>query len=212
MAWFAIFQAAMAKRPYNLFHRANLYMRTADVRRGFGNKATWDRSFADHFRAAATEANAAVIDSGGCCRAICKDALDVTPGFDLVYIDPPYVNGSGVGVDYRGFYHFLEGLTRYDEWPGMIDESSKHRRLRPTPDPWGRAATNREMFRRLFDHFRGSQLVVSYRSDGSPSLDELASMLRDVKRRVRVVDGARYQYVLSTKRGTREALLIGTDA
>ena len=93
----------------------------------------------------------------------------------------------------------------------LIDRSSKHRRLRPRPDPWGSAATNRDLFRRLFDRFRASQLAVSYRSDGIPSLDELASMLREFKRRVRVVDGARYRYVLSTRRGTREALLIGTD-
>jgi len=212
IAWFAIFQAAMAKRPYNLFHRANLYMRTAQVRRSFGNKATWDRSFADHFRAAADEANRAVIDSGGRCRAIRRDVLDVEPGFDLVYIDTPYINDSGVGVDYRGFYHFLEGLVRYDEWPTLIDQGSKHRRLLPQPDPWSNPTTCREMFGRLFERFRDSHLVVSYRSDGIPTIEELSRLLRNVKRRVRVIEGERYQYVLSTRRKTREALLIGSDA
>jgi len=89
LAWFALFQSAMVKRPYNLFHRSNLYMRTADVTRSFGNKATWDRSFQTHFRRFANDANAALIDSDGTCRAICRDALDVEPGFDLVYIDRP---------------------------------------------------------------------------------------------------------------------------
>lgn len=210
LVWFAVFQAAMAKRPYNLFHRANLYMRTADVRRGFGNKATWDRSFAEHFRAAAAEANEAIIDSGGGCRAMCRDALEIEPGYDLVYVDPPYINRSGVGVDYREFYHFLEGLVRYDEWPGLVDHASKHRRLLPQTDPWSDPAANREMFRRLFDRFRGSTLVVSYRSDGCPTIDELAAMLRRVKRHVRLIDGSRYQYVLSTRRATREVLLVGS--
>lgn len=79
MAWFVLFQSAMAKRPYNLFHRRNLYMRTADVERSFGNKVSWDRSFAEHFKVFAAQANAAVVDSGGRCRAICRDAWGSNP-------------------------------------------------------------------------------------------------------------------------------------
>lgn len=212
IAWFALFQSALVKRPYNLFHRCNLYMRTADVRRSFGNKASWDRSFAEHFGVFAAEANTAVIDSGGKCRAICRDALEVEPDYDLVYVDTPYINRSGVGVDYREFYHFLEGMVRYGEWAGMIDLDSKHRRLIRRRDPWSDADCCHEMFRRLFDRFRDSILVVSYRSDGVPTVDQLVGMLRDVKRHVRVIDGPSYQYALSTNRRTREVLLIGTDS
>lgn len=211
IAWFALFQSAVIKRPYNLFHRANLYMRTADVDRSFGNKASWDRPFPDHFRTFVAEANAAVIDSGGRCRAICRDALDIEPDYDLVYIDTPYVNHAGVGVDYRDFYHFLEGMVRYDDWPEMIDLGSKHRRLIRRDDPWSSAASSPRMFQRLFDRFRQSTLVVSYRSDGIPTIDELAGMLRDLKKRVRIVGGPAYQYALSTNRRSREALLIATD-
>lgn len=50
IAYNALFQSCLAKRPYNLFHRKNLEMRTRDVVRGFGNKATWDRPFSEHFR------------------------------------------------------------------------------------------------------------------------------------------------------------------
>ena len=63
-----------------------------------------------------------------------------------------------------------------------------------------------------FEMFRDSILVVSYRSDGVPTVDRLAGMLRDVKRHVRVIDGPPYQYALSTNRRTREVLLIGTDS
>ncbi|MBU0718838.1 MAG: DNA adenine methylase [Planctomycetes bacterium] len=211
LAWFALCQAAMAKRPYNLFHRKNLYMRTANVKRGFGNKVTWDRSFPEHFAAFARAANEAVVDAGTPCRAICGDALEVEPGFDLVYIDTPYISRAGVGVDYRDFYHFLEGLVQYDRWPEMIDHQSKHRRLIPRKDPWSNPRTCRQMFRQLFERFADSILVVSYRSDGVPSIDDLASMLRHVKPRVQVIDGGLYQYALSTKRSTREVLLIGTS-
>ena len=200
----------MAKRPYNLFHRSNLYMRTADVQRSFGNKTSWDRSFPEHFAAFAVEANRAIIDSGGWCRAICGDVLDVEPEYDVVYIDTPYINNRGVGVDYREFYHFLEGMVRYDEWSAMIDHQSKHRRLVPQRDPWADPKTCHEMFRRLFKRFAGSTLVVSYRSDGIPSIDDLVAMLHEVKPNVRLITGDRYQYALSTRRNSREVLLIGT--
>ncbi len=211
IAWYALFQSAMIKRPYNLFHRCNLYMRTADVPRSFGNKTSWDRSFTEHFAAFTIEANAAVFDSGGRCRTTCRDALEVEPGFDLVYIDTPYINSAGTGVDYHHFYHFLEGMVGYDDWPTMIDLSSKHRRLIPREDPWTDPNKVHRLFPRLFDRFRESILIVSYRSDGIPSIKELASMLRDVKRHVGIVDGPSYQYALSTNRRSREVLLIGTD-
>lgn len=117
LAYWALFQACIAKRPFNLFHRKNLYIRMADVERSFGNKSTWDKPFDDHFRAFAEEANNAVFDNGLSNRALWTDAADVEGDFDLVYLDPPYISAKGVPVDYHQFYHFLEGLVRYDQWP-----------------------------------------------------------------------------------------------
>lgn len=211
IAWYALFQAAMAKRPYNLFHRANLYMRTAKVPRSFGNKASWDRCFAEHFTKFAREANDAVFAGAAPSRATCLDALEVEQGYDLVYIDTPYVNKSGVGVAYREFYHFLEGIMRYDQWPALIDYRSKHRRLLPHRDDWADPATSPLLFQQLFNRFRNSVLAVSYRSNGTPSVDELVAMLQSVKRRVEVLDLSEYQYALSTDRTSREVLLLGLD-
>jgi adenine-specific DNA methylase len=216
LVWFALFQAALAKRPYNLFHRRNLYMRTADVPRGFGNKTTWERPFPEHFRRFARQAGAAVFCGAAPCRAICDDASQAPLGaapdrpYDLVYIDPPYVNARGVGLDYLGFYHFLEGMVDYDRWPERIDWSSRHRRLIPQPSPWLSAATARDAFARLFERFHRSVLVVSYRSDGAVTPEELAALLRAVKHEVRVFQSPRYKYVLSTNQESRELLLIGT--
>jgi adenine-specific DNA-methyltransferase len=209
MAWFAVFQAAMAKRPYNLFHRRNLYMRTAPVRRGFGNKTTWDRGFEEHVRRYVQEANAAIIDAGGSCRATCNDVMLIDSSFDLVYVDTPYINRRGVGVDYRDFYHFLEGLVRYAEWPANIDEASKHRRLLRIENGWTEATRIHGLFNDLFEKFCDSILAVSYRSDGIPTIDELAAAMKRFKRRVRVVELGSYQYVLSTNRRSREVLIIG---
>ena len=211
LSWNALFQSCMAKRPYNLFHRRNLYMRTADVERSFGNKASWDRSFADHLCDFATVANQAVIDSAGRCRAVCADALELAPTFDLVYIDTPYINDRGVGVDYRDFYHFLEGMFHYDAWSAMIDRKSKHLRLKRGADPWSDTSTIPDMFARLFSHFRCCTLAVSYRSDGIPTIEQLAELLRQVKSNVRVISMDRNQYALSTRRNSREMLLIGSD-
>jgi len=208
LAYYALFQACLVKRPFNLFHRKNLYLRFADVERSFGNKTTWDTPFEVHFPAFVDEANALVVDNGRANRALNEDAWDVEGDYDLVYIDPPYISQRGVGVDYHHFYHFLEGLARYEEWPTLVDYHSKHRRLKPVYNPWVDQAVIHDAFARLLDRFRDAILVISYRADGIPSIADLEDMVRQVKQRVRVhrLDG--YQYVLSTRQ-TAEVLIIG---
>jgi len=121
LAFFALAQACIIKRPYNLFHRKNLYVRLADVERSFGNKITWDTPFETWFCQFVEEANQAVFDNSCENRAFNGDALDVPGEYDLVYIDTPYISRRGVGVDYRSFYHFLEGLTMYAGWNEYVD-------------------------------------------------------------------------------------------
>ena len=70
IAYFALFQSCIIKRPYNLFHRKNLYVRLQDVERSFGNKKTWDTSFETHFRKFVDEANNAIFDNGQKCSSI----------------------------------------------------------------------------------------------------------------------------------------------
>jgi hypothetical protein len=93
----------------------------------------------------------------------------------------------------------------------LIDDRFKHRPLARVNQPWSDPRRCREMFRKLFARYRNSILVVSYRSDGIPSSDELVIMLRNFKQRVRVIDGPLYQYALSTNSRSREVLLIGQD-
>ena len=211
IAWFALFQSAMAKRPYNLFHRRNLYMRLANVKRSFGNKTSWDRPFDVHFKVFAQKANQAIIDSSGACRAVCRDALEIEPHYDLVYIDTPYINRAGVGVDYHGFYHFLEGMIAYDRWPEFIDYRSKHRRLIRRESPWSNPNASLELFRMLFDRFRNSVLVVSYRSDGTPTVEQLLDLLRAIKSTVRICNDVPHPYALSKNRCSTEVLFVATD-
>lgn len=210
LAFFALCQACIIKRPFNLFHRKNLYLRFAEVERSFGNKATWDRPFEEWFCTFVEEGNCAVFDNGQANRALNCDAADVPGAYDLVYIDPPYISRRGAAVDYREFYHFLEGLTMYDEWDEHIDRRSKHRRLKPQPGEWTDKKRIHAAFDRLFRRYHESILVVSYRSDGIPSESELVSLLRRYKHDVRAEHFGQYKYVLSTNSESREILLIGT--
>ncbi len=209
LAWFAIGQAAIAKRPYNLFHRRNLYMRTAKVSRGFGNKTSWDRSFPEHIETFAREANEAVFDSGSVCQATCTDMMAVEPGFDLVYLDPPYINSKGTAVDYHAFYHFLEGMLQYDDWPSLIDRTSKHRRLKKVDNPWCDSKRNLDQFRFAIRRFSDSIIVLSYRDNGTPTVDELAAIVRSVKTHVRVTPLQTRPYALSTSKRSHEMLIVG---
>lgn len=210
LAFFALSQACIIKRPYNLFHRKNLYVRFAEVERSFGNKTTWDRPFEQWFRYFVNEANHAVFDNGFINQALNLDALDLTGNYDLVYIDTPYISKHGLGLDYRDFYHFLEGLTMYDEWGKHVDQQSKHRRLLPQKSAWADKKLIYSAFERLFKKFADSHLVVSYRSDGIPSESDLVALLKKYKSKVRVEYFGQYKYVLSTNVESKEILLIGT--
>jgi adenine-specific DNA-methyltransferase len=207
IAYFALFQACIIKRPFNLFHRKNLYIRFSDVDRNFGNKATWDTDFEVHFRKFVNEANSAAFSNGMENSAINMDVFDVPDKFDLVYIDTPYVSGRGVGVDYLGFYHFLEGLANYHEWGDMVEYGSRHRRLKGSRSVWTDKTMIFDAFDRLFRKFRDRILVVSYRGDGIPPIAELEKLLGKYKREVVELKRKTHKYVLSNS-CSEEVLLI----
>jgi adenine-specific DNA methylase len=208
LALFSLFQSCIIKRPFNLFHRKNLYMRLSDVKRNFGNKTTWDTPFEVHFKKFIEEGNRAVFSNGQKNRALNMDIFDIDEKFDLVYIDTPYISGKGVGVDYLDFYHFLEGLVNYSSWQDMIDYNSKHRKLKGNGNIWGNKNEIDKAFDRLFNKFKESILVISYRSDGIPSIEELKDLLKKYKSSVEEIRHKNYKYVLSHSK-SEEVLLIG---
>ncbi len=208
LAFYALFQACIVKRPYNLFHRKNLYIRESDVERSFGNKVTWDKPFPEHFSAFVEEVNGLVFDNGRRNKALCCDILQVEGNFDLVYLDPPYTSAKGISVDYFDFYHFLEGITDYPNWPGKIDNRSKHKRLKKTHNIWNDRNRISSAFVHVVDKFRESVIAISYRKDGLPPIDFLHDLLRRAKGEVTVRFLDNYKYVLSNSPST-EVLLIG---
>jgi len=208
IAYFALFQSCVIKRPYNLFHRKNLYMRTAKVKRSFGNKITWDTPFPVHFVRFVEQANESIFDNGQKNKAFCTDAFNVKGKYDLVYIDTPYISSKGVGVDYLEFYHFLEGLVKYNEWETLIDWKSKHLRIKHGKSIWNDKNKIYQAFDTLFKKFADSILVVSYRSDGIPSDADLMSLLKKYKAKVIELNRKKYKYVLSNNGESQELLFV----
>ncbi len=207
IAYFALFQACITKRPYNLFHRKNLYARFQDVKRSFGNKKTWDTPFETHFRKFVAEANQAAFNNERPCLASCADAVSLDGNYDLVYIDTPYISDDGKGTDYAGFYHFLDGIVDYDNWRNEIDYSSPHKRLMARQSPWSSPSEITNAFTGLLRHYKNSTLAVSYRSDGIPSIGWLVDTLASSNRHVTIYESDSMKYVLSNKT-THEMLIV----
>lgn len=208
----ALFQSCIAKRPFNLFHRRNLYVRFATVERSFGNKRTWDTPFQYHFEKFVKEINGCIFDNSKNNKSLNFDAFDIpnSQGYDLVYIDTPYFSAhSRTSVDYRDFYHFLEGIVDYENWEEMIDWKSKHLRLKKIPCVWTDKRKIHNAFNNLFDKFKDSKIVVSYRSGGIPTEHELVDLLKKRKEIVNVIKKP-HQYVLSNGNGNKELLFIAT--
>ena len=212
LGFYALFQACLKKRPFNLFHRANLAVRLRDVPRSFGNKATWERPLEQLFREAIDEANAAVFDNGQVNTVSCLDALACPLDVDLVYLDPPYVRRDGASFDYLDGYHFLEGLVDYERWDGHLDRRHKHLPFARRPSVFSSGATAKAALRELVERAqRARYVVVSYRDDGTPSIDEIEKILRDAGRKVTKFSRP-IRYALSRRRGGEVVLVAEPSA
>lgn len=216
IASYALFQSCLIKRPFNLFHRRNLNLRTANVERHFGNKTTWDKSFDDYLTKFIGEANNLIFDSKTQCKSLNSSVFDLEEyGYDLVYLDPPYFRkeGSIESSNYLAYYHFLEGLSIYDTWESAIDHSKAHLPLKGIFQQNDFTSTNaKEKFEEMFYKFRRSKIVLSYKKGGTPSIEFLIKLLKTLKRNVST-RSTQYSYALNRQNGdakfNREVLIIG---
>jgi adenine-specific DNA-methyltransferase len=171
---YLVYQACLKKRPFNLFHRANLKLRTKrGVSRSFGNWTTWERAFDDHIIQAFDELQCRIDEPYPPAIILPAGSADeVEEGYDLVYIDPPYVSGDARPNwdNYWRRYHFLEGLSRYSSWEKMIDVHSPIR-LPSTPTwvtEWSRPASFQNRLFALIHKHRRSIVVLSYVTGAHP--------------------------------------------
>ncbi len=208
MFLWALYQSCISKRPYNLFHRKNLYVRTSNVKRNFGNKTTWDKPFEKHFYSFINEINNAIFDNNKKNKVFCSDIFNLNLSVDLVYFDTPYIPNKGTLTHYRDFYHFLDGLSDYYNWKDKIDYTSKHKKLKSTYNIWEDKNKITSGFKELIEKFQNSIIVISYREDGIPSINQLVEILKEYGKEVSI-ETINYQYALSKKQNLKEVLIIG---
>jgi DNA adenine methylase len=176
----------MKKRPRGIF--------TFTGRKGWDGRLDLRLSMKEQFLDAVTRFNAAIFSNGKRNKAFCQDVFNLDPsGYDCVYIDTPYISPFS-DCDYTRRYHFVEGFCTY--WNGVqIDHATSTKKIRSYKTDFSSKSTALGAFARLFRHFRGSTLAVSYYSNGIPSKEQMVELLRSVKGSVRVFEqGHRYSH------------------
>jgi len=211
LAYHTLFQACLSKRPFNLFHRKNLYLRKANINRSFGNKKTWDTDFLTLFVKFAQEASSKAFLNGMKNKAICQDVMKIkNRNFDLIYLDPPYTRPNDKHPkDYYSLYHFLEGLVDYENWAYRIEWSKKNRSLIKKQTEWEKNSLL-DNFETIFKEFQDSIIVISYGNPGNPSIKQLKDLLLQFKSKVSIFK-KEYSYKLNRKNGKDmyEVLIVG---
>ncbi len=211
LSYYVLFQPCLCKRPFNLFHRRNLYIRTSVVERSFGNKTTWDTDFNILFHRFSDEISKTIFSNGARNRAICKDVLEVrNRDFDLVYLDPPYARNNGRSPkNYYNLYHFLEGIANYSQWPELIDLSTVNKRLKMKKSKWAISNTETNL-EKLFKKFQNSIIVVSYGEPGNPTIGKIVELMSQYKCNIKTIKKP-YKYRLNSNNGKHmnEVLIIG---
>jgi adenine-specific DNA-methyltransferase len=214
IAYYALFQSCLIKRPFNLFHRKNLNLRLNNVKRNFGNKTSWDKPFEFYFHRFINDANQLIFDSKKICKSINKSAFDIEGDYDLVYLDPPYINKnvSNETSNYLKCYHFLEGLADYNEWPNYIDKNSLNNSFINRNEFDFHSLNISETYEKLFFKFKKSIIVLSYKKNGKPSIEHFIKLMKKFKNNVYTFS-KHYTYALNHQNGdkinNREIIIIG---
>jgi adenine-specific DNA methylase len=207
-AFWALFQSSLAKRPYNLFHRSNLDMRMRDVERSFGNKATWEKPFPEHFQKFLHEASTHSLNSSF-VETFHGNPLNLDrKNFDVVYLDPPYINSSNKTTPYADYYGFLDVLMDPNRLKD-VDQTKAHKPLKLPMGGWGNSEEAIETLRKLINKFQESTLCLSYRSDGKPESQELIKLFKEFKQNVKLFKTP-LKYALSDKAGGEEILVVAS--
>jgi adenine-specific DNA-methyltransferase len=214
-AFYLIFQACIMKRPYNLFHRNNLHMRTNYNGGSFGNKRTWERPFEELFIRFIDELNTCTFDNGRTNTVVNFPALQCPVHADLVYIDPPYFSETRNHTTYHSKYHFLEGLANYDQIEQNINFQKRNNEVNINKsEQFEKESTFLIELEQLIRLHQNSIVVVSYRNNGIPSIAQINEVMARAKplHQVYTIDLGTYGYALNkTNPINNEFLIIGTN-
>jgi len=183
----ALCQACLIKRPYAAFHRANLNFRIRgrSMRTSYGNRRTWEAPFEKYFKKFVDEFSRAVFSNRRSNFVVGGfDALEIPKiDIDLVYLDPPYLPaGYDSDESYFRFYHFIDGLCDYKNWEDSIIENNRLK-IGDEHEGFNRFINGpklKENLTMLFDKFKDSIIVVSYRSDSYLPIGQISDILRHI--------------------------------
>lgn len=209
--YYFIFQSLISKRPYNLFHRKNLSIRTADVKRNFGNKVTWEKTFIVHMLKFRKELiklyeqkkNIAIGNTNIINMSYNKIPDEIASDIDTIYIDPPYFKKDCKDSQYFDNYHFLEGFIS-ESWNANIDFSTKHLKLKTSTDNIIENAD--KMFDNIIDKYGNKNLIISYNTEAFPKVSDIETKLKKKYSKV-ITTHIDYKYALS-KSNSQEVLIL----
>jgi DNA adenine methylase len=177
LALASLCRACMKKRPRGIF--------TFTGNKGFDGRSDLKKSMKEQYLDAISLFNNAVFNNGFKNKAYCLDVFDIpNEGIDLVYIDTPYVSPHS-DCDYTRRYHFVEGLCSY--WRDVeIQEHTTTKKFKSYPTNFKTVQTVEDAFKKLFEYFKNSKIVVSYGSNGVPNKNRMIDMLKEYKKKVYV--------------------------
>lgn len=183
LMFYGVAQAALAKMPMSMFHRASIRQRIAKVPRRSRNSLIWNTPFRVLVPRYVQEAVLYTWLRRRRHEVTQGSALDVTDAIrsgDVLFLDPPYINPKGGVPAYGEAYHFLEGFSRgQDVWERWLDGSRSHPIFRgfpqssfDSPDGW------RSGVGTLLDTVDGGSVLATGRLRDRPGARTLKSLLR----------------------------------
>lgn len=208
-AYYVLFQSCLIKRPFNLFHRSNLNLRENHVDSNFGNYVTWEKSFETLFGQFADELNQFQFLQSPNVEIVNYSALECPFVADLVYIDTPYFSKKNNTVSYHSRYHFLEGLVFYNDIPAHVNYDKVNREIQIHKSAEFETRSNYlNELNELLGHYPDSIVLLSYTSEGYPSIEELEAQLRRHKQHVEVFYFGKYNFALNRNNKNRQEVLF----
>jgi len=183
LIFYGVAQAALAKLPMSMFHRACLKQRTADVERRAGNLAIWSTPFRVLVPRFMEEAVMFTWIRRMRHVVIRGDAVDTVPsleGDEALFLDPPYVNPCGDAPTYAEAYHFLEGFALGEvRWRrGLTYEKSHPIYVNCTDSDFESGQGWIDGIRTLVDAGSAATILATARQRDVPGARQLGRLLR----------------------------------
>lgn len=208
-AYYILFQSCLIKRPFNLFHRRNLNLRVNHIESNFGNYVTWEKSFETLFKQFVDELNQFQFLHVPNVEIVNHTALECPNVADIIYIDTPYFKKKSGGLSYHSRYHFLEGLVYYEDILANVNFNKANREIEIHKNAEFETRSRYLMdLDELLGHFPHSTIMMSYTSEGYPSIEELEALLRRHKNHVETIYFGKYFFALNKSNQNRQEVLI----